>query len=122
MARKPRQSRRGEKVGNERKRHPLPLRLRNPFIPQEFGGSEGWRGPSWRTIRQKALQRDRFRSTISGFTASQGNGLQVDHINPFRLGGKNTLSNLRTTDFYNNPATDFMRGAGERPPERDKRY
>jgi len=122
MAKPKRQSRFGEKVGNERKTHPIPLRLRNPFIPREIGGAEGYRGPGWATIRKRVLLRDRNRSTVSGFTSEQGNGLQVDHIHPFRLGGRNRMSNLRTTDFSNNPHTDFMRGAGEKPPKRDTRW
>lgn len=73
-------------------------------------------------MRKQVLIRDRGRSTISGFTAEQGNGLQVDHIHPFRLGGKNRMSNLRTTDYLYNPSLDFMRGAGERAPRRNRRY
>ena len=109
MSRKPK-----EKVGDHRRRHPLPMRLRHALIAQEEGGSEGWRGRGWPRIRKKALARDGNRSTVSGFTAEQGRGLQVDHIHPFRLGGSNKLNNLRTTDFYSNPHTDAMRGASEK--------
>jgi len=105
-----------------RKTHPTPLRLRNPFLPRELGGSEGWRGPGWETMRKKILARDKVRSTVSGFSAEQGNGLQVDHIHPRRLGGKNRPSNLRVTDYANNAATDHMRGAAERRPKRDLRW
>ena len=118
----PRQSRRNEKVGDERKRHPLPLRLRSPFIARDMGGAEGWRGPGWEAMRNKVLARDKRRSTISGFSGEQGHGLQVDHIHPFRLGGRNRMSNLRTTDYANNAEADMMHGAGERKPIRDKRY
>lgn len=117
-----RQSRYGEKVGDERKRHPLPLRLRHIYVRREHGGAEGYRGPGWQTIRQRVRERDGGRSTISGFTAEQGNGLQVDHIHPFRLGGKNRMLNLRTTDYSNNPYTDFMHGARERRPLRNSRW
>lgn len=120
MAKPKRQSRRGEKVGDERKRYPIPLRLRSRFIPRELGGAEGWRGPGWARIRKEVLARDKNRSTVSGFDAAQGNGLQVDHIHPFRLGGRNRMSNLRTSDFRNNFAIDFMRNARERPVKRKR--
>lgn len=122
IAKPKRQSRFGEKVGNERKRHPLPLRLRMRFIPREMGGAEGWRGPGWATIRRKVIEAAGGRSSVSGFSSAQGNGLQVDHIHPFRLGGRNRRTNLRVTDFHNNPSVDFMRGARERRPKRDEKY
>ena len=111
--------RRGERVGNAKKSHPLPLRLRSVLVSQEMGGAEGWRGPGWARIRKKAIEASRNRSTVSGLTGEQGRGLQVDHIHPFRLGGKNRLSNLRTTDMHHNPHTDAMRGAGEKTPQRN---
>lgn len=111
-----------EKVGDSRKKYPIPMRLRNSFVPRDLGGAEGWRGPGWATIRKKIITRDRARSTISGFNAEQGNGLQVDHVHPFRLGGKNRMSNLRVTDNFNNPAADHMAGAAERPKRRVRRY
>lgn len=111
-----------EKVGDSRKRHPLPMRLRNVLVPREFGGAEGWRGPGWARKRKEILKRDGHRSTVSGFDEAQGGGLQVDHIDPFRIGGKNNRLNLRTTDFFNNPAADHMRGAGEKRPQRDWRW
>ncbi len=117
-----RQSRRIEKVGDERKRHPIPLRLRHRYVPREHGGAEGYRGPGWSTIRKDVLARDRNRSTISGYDEEQGRGLQVDHIHPFRLGGRNRMSNLRVTDQTNNWAIDHMYGARERLPRRDKRW
>lgn len=113
---------RGEKVGNSRKTHPLPLRLRHVYIEQEFGGALGYRGPGWRKIREKVLARDKNRSSISGLDKAQGKGLQIDHIHPFRLGGKNKLSNLRVTDYSNNAAADHMAGASERKPQRDPRW
>lgn len=116
-ARRPRQS-----VGDARKRYPIPLRLRSRFIPRDMGGSEGWRGSGWVKAREKVLKRDKFRSTVSGFNAEQGQGLQVDHIHPFRLGGSNRMSNLRVTDRFSNPKTDFMAGAGEKKPQRDRRW
>ena len=91
-------------------------------MPRELGGSEGWRGPGWETIRKKVLERDRNRSRLSGFDAEQGNGLQVDHIIPFRYGGKNRMSNLRPTDYSYNPYGDLAKGAGEKKPKRDKRW
>lgn len=83
-----------------------------------MGGAEGWRGPGWARKRKEIVARDKGRSTVSGFTAEQGRGLQVDHIHPFRLGGKNRDSNLRVTDMHNNPHTDAMRGAQEKTPQR----
>lgn len=98
------------------------MRLRDRNIPRELGGSEGWRGRGWPAIRKKVLVRDRDRSTVSGFDKVQGHGLQVDHIHPFRMGGKNKMTNLRTTDYANNYAVDHMRGAKERKRDRDKRW
>ena len=117
MARRPK-----EKVGDSRKRYPVPLRLRNPYMPRELGGSEGWRGRGWATIRKKVLERDENRSVVSGFDKEQGNGLQVDHIHPFRLGGKNRMFNLRVVDVSNNAHTDLMHGARERDKKRDTRW
>ena len=111
-----------EKVGSARKTHPLPMRLRSPYVDREHGGAKGWRGPGWGTIRKKVVARDKGRSTISGFDINQGNGLQVDHIHPFRLGGKNKLTNLRTTDYRYNAYADHMAGASEKPPKRDPRW
>ena len=111
-----------DKVGDSRRRHPLPMRLRNPYIPRSLGGSEGWRGPGWSTIRKKALARDKNRSTVSGYSAQQGGGLQVDHIHPFRLGGRNRLINLRTTDYFSNPAVDLAHGFKEKPVKRNERF
>ena len=113
---------RNEKVGDPRKKHPLPLRLRSVLIAREFGGAEGYRGPGWDRIRRRVVAKDKGRSTISGLTKEQGRGLQVDHIHPFRLGGKNKMSNLRTTDFIHNPHADHMRGASEKKRERDIRW
>ena len=114
--------RRGERVGNPRRVHPIPLRLRNPYVPRELGGSEGYRGPGWSTIRKLILKRDSFRSTITGLDSEQGKGLQVDHIHPFRLGGRNRLNNLRTVDQANNWAADLSFGSREKTPQRDTRW
>ena len=117
-------ARKGEAVGKQGKPgpSPLPMRLRSPFIPRFLGGSQGYRGRNWRDIRNAALKRDKNRSTISGMDQLQGGGLQVDHINPFRLGGKNRMENLRVTDNANNYATDSMHGAKEKKPKRDKSW
>lgn len=112
----------GEKVGWTTKGYPIPMRLRHRYIPRFMGGAEGWRGYKWAEIRQKILARDRNRSTTTGFDAIQGHGLQVDHIMPFRLGGKNKMSNLRVTDNLTNRFTDNMTSAKERKPKRDTRW
>lgn len=110
----------GEKVGDQRKRHPYPLRLRSPYIPREQGGAEGWRGKGWPRASKEAQAKARGRSSVSGFDKAQGHGLQVDHINPFRLGGKNRATNLRVTDYVSNPHVDNMTGAKERTPKRGR--
>lgn len=104
-------------VGDARKSHPLPLRKRNVNISAEQGGAAGYRGPGWAKIRTKILERDRFRSTITGLPATEET-LEVDHINPFRLGGRNTRRNLRTTDLRQNRHTEAMTGGGEKPARR----
>ncbi len=109
-------------VGDSRKRNPVPLRLRSPFIPRDMGGAEGYRGRGWPSQRKKALVRDRFKSVVDGFSAEQGGGLQVDHIQPFRYGGSNRLSNMRTVSVFSHAAVDLARGARERPPIRDPRW
>ena len=115
----------GHKVGNHRKSNPVPQRLRNPYIPREQGGAYGYRGKGWAKIRLEALERDRKihgsrepLSSTTGMSKEQGKGLQVDHIQPYRLGGKNRLNNLRTTDFSTNAKTDNMTGGEERLPKR----
>lgn len=117
----------GHKVGDHHTRHPTPMRLKNPYIPRDQGGSYGYRGKGWAKIRKEALERDRKvhgssteLSTTTGMDKAQGKGLQVDHIHPYRLGGKNKLNNLRTTDFLTNFRTDNMTGADERLPKRGK--
>ena len=113
---------RGERVGNSKKSHPLPLRLRHVYVEQPFGGARGYRGPGWRAIREKVLARDKNRSTISGFDKAQGKGLQIDHIHPFRIGGKNKMSNLRVTDNVSNPYADHAAGSSEIKKDRDPRW
>lgn len=115
----------GEFVGKRQSKagaSPTPYRLRHPFVPRVLGGAYGYRGRNWAKIREAVLARDKHRSTVSGMDAIQGGGLQVDHINPFRLGGKNRMSNLRTTDSSNNFATDSMHGAREKKPRRDHKW
>lgn len=109
-----------QKVGDARKRHPLPLYLRNPNIAREDGGAKGYRGKAFARMRERALKRDRFRSTISGLPQSQVR-LTVDHIVPYRLGltpHTNELSNLRTTDTTHNWALDMATTMREKKPKR----
>lgn len=112
----------GEKVGRTTRDYPIRMQLRSPYIPRFMGGGEGWRGPGWKNIRRRVLARDRNRSTTTGYDQYQGNGLQVDHIMPYRLGGRNKMSNLRVTDNSTNWATDLAHGFKERKPRRDNKW
>lgn len=101
-----------DKVGDARKSNPIPLRLRNPLISQEEGGSLGYRGPGWAKARKAALRRAKYRSQISGMTAADAT-LSIDHIIPYRFGftpHTNRPYNLRVADEINNPKTDLAGG------------
>jgi hypothetical protein len=101
-----------DSIGDPRRSHPIPLRLRNPLIPQDEGGALGWRGPGWDKARRKALRRARGYSEVSGESARDVR-LTIDHVLPYRLGvtqHTNRHVNLRATDEVNNPAVDAARG------------
>jgi len=84
-----------------------PIADRNPFIPQQLGGSFGYRGTGWPRLRKRALQKAKYRSEVSGWPASAAD-LIVDHIVPFRIAHKlaNDPINLRVSDVANNAAID----------------
>jgi len=111
-----------EHVGDARKKGPLAIRLRHSYITREMGGAEGHRGAGWAVVRKEILKRDRNRSTTTGYDKVQGHGLQVDHIQPYRLGGRNRRINLRTVDVMNNWASDLATGAVEKPKLRNGRW
>ena len=113
-----------DSVGNARKAHPLPLRLRNPFVEKVDGGSKGFRGSGFTNARLRALYRGRGRSSITGLPASKVK-LEVDHIDPYRCGGltphSNEQTNLRISDFDQNKYIDYAEGAQEKPAVRRMR-
>ena len=109
-------------IGDARKKHPIPLRLRNAMVPKEHGGSFGYRGPGFQKMRQRVLDKAKNRSTNTGLPASQV-GLQVDHIIPYRVGGgltphTNEETNLRVTDNENNRHSDMAESFKEKKPLR----
>jgi hypothetical protein len=108
-------------LGDPRKKHPLPLRLRNPFIEREEGGSKGYRGPGYQQARRRAIYLARGRSSATGFQQSDAT-LFVDHIIPYRIGGltshTNEQSNLRILDAQNNKFLDNATGFEEKPVKR----
>lgn len=56
------------------------------------------REPISPTVRFDVFRRDGFRCTICGLAATDvGVILEIDHIRPVRLGGRNEVTNLRTT-------------------------
>lgn len=113
-----------DSVGDPRKKHPLPLRLRNHNVEKIDGGSRGYRGSSFSKARQRALYKGRNRSSITGLPAKDTK-LQIDHIQPYRVGGlsphTNELNNLRISDFDQNKFVDYAEGAQEKPAKRRMR-
>ena len=114
-----------DNIGNPRKAHPLPLRLRSAMIEKEQGGSKGYRGPGFAKARKRVLYLARHRSTNNGMLAGDpvdGTKLQVDHIHPYRQGQINSHTNhptnLRITDFKNNKYSDYAEGFQEKPIKR----
>jgi hypothetical protein len=110
-----------DQVGDARKKHPIPLRLRNPNVPKDMGGSFGYRGAGFSKMRERILAKAKNRSTNTGQPVSQV-GLEVDHIIPYRVGGltphSNEESNLRVTDLTNNRYSDNAESFKEKPPIR----
>ena len=114
-----------ESIGNPRKIHPLPLSRRNILVPKELGGASGYRGKDFAKARLDTLRLARGRSTNTGLSGKEVQ-LEVDHINPYRMGGltpgTNRQTNLRVTDVTNNRASDFAEGFQEKPRKRKLKY
>jgi hypothetical protein len=111
-----------EKIGNSRKTHPLPIRLRSVHISKDQGGAEGYRGRGYAKARKRALYLARGRSTQTGLDAKDAR-LEVDHINPYKAAGgitsnTNRQVNLRITDQRQNRFIDYAEGAQEKPKKR----
>lgn len=108
-------------MGDARKQHPIPLRLRSLMIDKDQGGSKGYRGRGFAKARLRALYLGRYRSSATGLP--QGSvTLEVDHIIPYRQGGitqnTNSQHNLRILDMSNNRFLDAAEGFAEKPPVR----
>lgn len=113
-------------IGNSRKTHPLPIRLRSVNVAKEEGGSEGYRGAGYAKARKRALYLARGRSTQTGLNAGDAK-LEVDHINPYKAGGgvtsnTNRQVNLRITDQSQNRFIDNAEGAQEKPKKRMRAF
>jgi hypothetical protein len=111
-----------DSIGDPRKQHPIPMRLRNANVPKEQGGSFGYRGSGFTKMRERILAKAKYRSTNTGMPAEQV-GLEVDHIIPYRVGGgltphTNEESNLRVTDMTNNKYSDNAETFKEKPAKR----
>jgi hypothetical protein len=108
-------------IGDPRPSHPIPLRLRNPFIEREDGGSKGYRGPGYQAMRKRILYLARYRSAATGYS-QQDSTLFVDHIIPYRIGGltshTNEQTNFRILDAENNKFLDHATGFEEKPVKR----
>lgn len=115
-----------DQIGNSRKSHPIPIRLRPVHISKEQGGSEGYRGAGYAKARKRALYLARGRSSQTGLDAKDAK-LEVDHINPYKAGGgitsnTNRQVNLRITDQAQNRFADYAEGAQEKPKKRLRAY
>lgn len=98
-----------DNIGSALPTHPLPLRLRNCNIPKLYGGAFGFRGTGYSKMRERVLWLAGRRSSATGLDESRTT-LEVDHINPYRIGGitpeTNSLHNLRVMDTTNNAYLD----------------
>lgn len=110
-----------DQLGSSRKQHPIPMRLKNPNVPKDQGGSFGYRGKGFTKAREMALRRGRYRSTNTGLDDKHVK-LEVDHIIPYRVGGltshTNSRQNLRLTDFDNNRYSDNAQTFAEKKRKR----
>ena len=97
------------KASHRRTRSVFPMSMRSPLIPQYLGGSFGYRGGNWKSARKAALKHNNYISNITGFPADFDT-LVVDHIYPYRIGGKTEPKNLRITNLQDNPAVDNIKG------------
>lgn len=113
-----------DSIGDPRRQHPIPLRLRNCNIFKSQGGSFGYRGPGYEKMRARVLYLAGYRSTATGLPQGAAQ-LEVDHISPYRIGGltphTNELTNLRVLDGTNNAFLDAAQGFQERKIRRRMR-
>jgi 5-methylcytosine-specific restriction endonuclease McrA len=66
-----------------------------------LGGKTEYRGFDWRTAKKASKQRDDYRCVSCGMTEEEhiakcGQGLQIDHIIPYKVSKDNSLNNLQT--------------------------
>ena len=110
-----------DQIGDPKKRHPLPMRLRNAMVDKDWGGAKGYRGKGFATARKRALYKARHTSYNTGLTRKDVK-LEVDHIAPYRQCFNSSLTNHptnhRITDFDNNKYSDYAQGFEEKPPRR----
>jgi hypothetical protein len=108
-------------IGDPSPKHPIPMRLRNCNITKLQGGSFGWRGYGFAEMRARVLYLARGRSTATG-NPQERSSLEVDHIDPYRIGGvtshTNQLTNLRVLDGQNNRQMDYATTFSERRAKR----
>ena len=108
-------------IGDPRKKHPIPLRLRNCLVSKDMGGSAGYRGSEFYKKRDRILYRGKRRSSTTGMDEQQDT-LEIDHIIPYRISGltphTNETSNLRIVNRRDNPFTDYAESGREKIPKR----
>lgn len=75
-------------------KNPIPLALRNFFLPRSCGGGESQFPKGWKKAREEALRRSGYKCQSCGISVDL-TSLQVDHIIPRALGGDNSVLNLR---------------------------
>lgn len=74
----------------------------NPSMPDDDDGAqdEGGVAPSSDVltdeVKRQIISRDNYTCLCCGKKQGRGVGLQVDHINPVSMGGKNDITNLQT--------------------------
>jgi len=74
------------------------LFMRNIVFAENCLTTNRKREPIGLSLRFKVMQRDKFRCKLCG-NDSTSSKLEIDHIIPVSLGGKNTLDNLQTLCF-----------------------
>ena len=98
-----------DQIGDPTPTHPLPMRLRNANVIKKMGGSYGYRGKGYSRQKRRAIWLARGRSSATGLGSNKVQ-LEVDHIDPYRIGGPtphtNEINNLRVLDTTNNKPMD----------------